>query len=220
VDYWPAFVNPHANPTNASLHDILPTLLTLPSPSETTLPYPPDLQRPSLINALAFSKSFPETLREHLLVPWTEETTMPEGISPSSLLMKEPSEKPASQYDEKRTNPGHSASNPGDSQSGFPESQWSEEFDSRKKTYSQVDPTLSPAAHIDELRKVLADESSVGNDNVPKIEINGEKAESTSAESQISSEENETPDILTILDSLTANGHVGDFNEKMVRLYD
>jgi hypothetical protein len=134
--------------------------------------------------------------------------------------MKEPSDKAASQYDEKKTNPGQSVSNPGDSQSGFPESQWSEELDSRKKTYSQVDQTLSPAAQIDELRKVLADGPSVGNANVPKIEINGEKAESTSADSQISSEENETPDILMILDSLTANGHVGDFNEKMVKSYD
>lgn len=83
LDEWPAFIDPHANPARIALHDISSTSLVFPTPTESPRPFPPDLKRSSLINLLAFANAFPDTLREHLLVQWSEDTTMPDRTPPS-----------------------------------------------------------------------------------------------------------------------------------------
>jgi len=85
LDEWPVFVNPAVKPTEVTLQDISSTMLVLPTSTEEPHSLPTELQRTTLINTLAFSSAFPGSLREHLLVPWSEETSMPERISPLSF---------------------------------------------------------------------------------------------------------------------------------------
>jgi hypothetical protein len=221
LNNWPAFIDPNANPAKITLHDILPTSLILPSSTESPRSLPPDLSRSSIINALAFSNAFPETLREHLLVNWSEDTTMPDGILLLNYANKELSDNAKSGSDGKQPSHREPPSQPTESHSEFTESRSLEDVQVGKKSQSHTDRASSPAAHLDELRKVLANASpSVNNEvpsnGVPKIEINGEKTESISAESELSLEEKEPGDIFMILDSLTVNGENGDLNEKVI----
>jgi hypothetical protein len=146
---------------------------------------------------------------------------MPEGSLPLNYANKELSDNPEPGSDGKQLSHREPASQPTESQSEFTESRSLEDVHAGKKSLSHADRASSPAAHIDELRKVLANASSSGNNEapsngVPKIEINGEKTESISAESELSLEEKEPSDIFMILDSLTMNGENGDFNEKVI----
>jgi hypothetical protein len=221
LNNWPAFIDPNANPAKITLHDASPTSLILPSSTESPRSLPPDLSRNNIINALAFSNAFPETLREHLLVNWSEDTTMLDGTFSLNYTNKELSDNPNSGSDGKQHSHREPVSQPTESRSEFTESRSLEDVQAGKKSLSHADQASSPAAHIDELRKVLANGSSSGNNEVPsngvpKIEINGEKTESISAESDLSLEEKEPSDIFMILDSLTVNGENGDFNEKVI----
>jgi hypothetical protein len=86
LDEWPAFIDPLADPAEVFLNDISSTLLVFPTPTESPRPFPPDLRRSSLANLLAFSSAFPNALREHLLVQWSEDTTMPDRIPSSPTI--------------------------------------------------------------------------------------------------------------------------------------
>jgi hypothetical protein len=86
LDEWPPFIDPATNPAKITLHDVSSTSLVLPSPTESPRPLPADLQRAVLVNTLAFCNAFPENLREHLLVQWSEETAMPDRTTPTEIF--------------------------------------------------------------------------------------------------------------------------------------
>ena len=72
------FIDPAVNPAEITLRDISSASLVFPFPTGAPRPFPCDLQRASLVNTLLFSNVFHENLREHLLVQWSEETSLPE----------------------------------------------------------------------------------------------------------------------------------------------
>ena len=74
------FIDPSVTAANLSLDPISSTAMVLPRPTEEPPPLPAELRRASVVNSLAFAEAFPETLREHLLVQWSEQTSMPERI--------------------------------------------------------------------------------------------------------------------------------------------
>ena len=216
LDEWPAFIDPTCNPATIAFEEILPTYLAFPAPTEPTRPLPPDLQRSAIINALAFSSSFPETLREHLLVQWSEETSMPDCISISSLTNLD-----FITPDTQSERHGNHRMEHLDSQSTSIQSRSLEDnhpsyIHARKKSLQRhLERAPSPATHINQLRKVLAGGVSPRTENVPKIEVNGEKLETPpDVDNTLEDEKNETGgDVTMILQSLKVNG---EWNEKAV----
>jgi len=86
----------------------------------------------------------------------------------------------------------------------------------RKKSLSRhLERAPSPATQISQLRKVLAGGGSPRTENVPKIEVNGEKTESP-AEPDLTPEPEKNElggDVNMILQSLNVNG---EWNEKSI----
>jgi hypothetical protein len=156
---------------------------------------------------LAFSDAFPETLREQLLVQWSEETSMPDRTYPPQESNTEFSYTPDSQSnDQARAHDSKSVS--AQSHSSEPPNF----IHPRQRSLSKyLERSPSPATNIDQLRRVLAGSRS-DRDSIPKIEINGEKV-LTPAESQgRPSDELEGKDVTMILESLNISG--GEWKEK------
>jgi hypothetical protein len=170
---------------------------------------PSDLQRTSLVNTLAFCNAFPETLREQLLVPWSEETSMPDRTPRSPTITDaDLSYTPKSESTSRHHH--HSASH---SKSTSMQSRSVEESHLHVKKISRH-RAPSPATHIDQLRRVLAGASISRShrDSVPKIEINGEKV-ITPAESSHLTPDVEKEDVTMILQSLNLNAQWSEKND-------
>ena len=186
---------------NISVTDVSPTTLVLPILTKPPSPLPTDLLQPSVVNILVSSSAFPTTIREDLLVQWSDEAAMPER-TPHLYLNIDTPENPSSANSHRHQHVGTHVT---ESQSTSAQSQSLEE---KHPTYirtwkkSQFDRAPSPATNIDQLRSVLAGTPRPPTD-VPKIKISGENG-ATPVE-QDTPGENEEGDVTTILDSLYGN---------------
>ena len=211
MDEWPLFIDPGTNPDKITLHDISLTSLVLPPTTESPRPLPADLQRTVLLNTLAFYGVFPENVREHLLIHWSEETTMPERTPQQTHL---------ADLDLSFTPDSHSGrlheSHPTDSKSLSTRSRSVEDnnhhlLHPRKKSLStRLGRSPSPATNIDQLRRVLAggslNRNSTVNGNIPQIEINGEKVVTPGEQlADTPNEKDDIADVNVILESLNLN---------------
>ena len=213
MDEWPSFIDPSVDPTKITVDVTLHDTLLFPSPTESSRPLPSDLQRAAVINSLAFSSSFPESLREHLLVQWSEETLMPDRASPLIDLIKENYTPETQSVLQANNHLDHH-----DSQStSFRslEENHPNYIHARKKSLArQLERSPSPVTQINHLRKVLAG-GLPRPQNLPKIEVNGEKVQ-TPSELDLTAEDEkngDTGDVTMILKSLNVNG---EWNEKPI----
>ena len=147
----------------------------------------------------------------------TDEYARTYYLFPDLALTSEISYTPESRSDGRRHHQRHF---PSDSKSTSPNSQSIEEnhqsyLHARKKSTSRLeDRSPSPATHIDQLRRVLAGAQIPHVNDIPKIEVNGEKMAATPA-SELESPEigDNQGDLTLILDSLGVNG---EWKEKSV----
>jgi hypothetical protein len=201
-----------------TLHDISATLFVMPTPTEPPHSFPTELQRTTLINTLAFSNAFPESLREHLLAPWSEELSMPDRSNPSipycpssvsNCWVTDLSYTPESQSDARH--PHHTP--------GTTRSTNSIQGPSVESTHLPVPRRISlsryrspsPNSNINQLRKVLSDGFATiprSHEDVPKIEVNGEEVGSPTPQSSFTPPllEKDPGDVTSILMSLVGGG--------------
>ena len=217
---WPSFIDPSVNPATITLQDISASALVLPSPTDSLRPLPTELQRTALISTLAFSNAFPESLREHLLVPWSEETLMPDQLSytPESHSEAGHHMRSVSRQTDAKSLSAQSRS--------VEESQGSPLVARRRSLSKRNEAAPSAITQIDDLRQIIAGVSppaSPTSANIPQIEVNGEKVPPPDEESELLTEEKELEgngDVRSILESLRINAEWhekagNDLNQKV-----
>lgn len=169
-------------------------------------PFPVDLSRANIVNALASSATISENFREHLLVQWSEGSSMPDRtVHVLSFLTEEllyNLEAPSGTHWGDRYRSGSTSA-----QSQSLEEQHPSHIHAQRARL--LGRTPSPSIQIDQLRNVLANVTHPGVENVPRIEVNGTKVVLTGSNG--TPDEKEQSDVTAILESLKVND---EWNEK------
>jgi EFR3 protein len=195
LNIWPTFIDLTAHKIDLAIEATFPT--------STPRALPEDLLRTTIANDLTFSPSFPQPLREYLLLLWSEDSLpepRPPLRSPPRLTLDYRT--PESEYGPRATE-----SQVTDSHTTSMNSFSVDDLHRKRSLSRYVERTSSPVTTIKQLRNVLEGENAPIPTEVPILEVNGEKipSEDHTPVEEVPGEM-EDGDVTSILESLNVNG--------------